>query len=230
MSVLSVLTAAIAPGVALLAYFYLKDRYDTEPIHLVMKLFLFGVLLVFPVMVLQRAFVHGLGDDPIISSFIISGGLEEFLKWFLVYILIYQHSSFDEPYDGIVYAVAVSLGFATLENVFYAFFNSASISSLLSRALLPVSGHAMFGVIMGYHLGRSKFTPDRKTRHLVYSIVFPIFWHGLYDYILLTTKSYWVWFIIPLMIFLWVRGIWKVNRANSKSPLRVMQTEEQVKI
>ncbi|MFD0680951.1 MULTISPECIES: glutamic-type intramembrane protease PrsW [unclassified Paenibacillus] len=230
MSVLSVLTAAIAPGVALLAYFYLKDRYDTEPIHLVMKLFLFGVLLVFPVMVLQRAFAHGLGADPLVFSFIISAGLEEFLKWFIVYIVIYQHASFDEPYDGIVYAVAVSLGFATLENVFYAFLNSASISSLLSRALLPVSGHAMFGVIMGYYLGKSKFTPDRKTRYLAYSILFPIFWHGLYDYILLTTKSYWVWFMIPLMVFLWARSLKKVNRANSKSPLRVIQSEDQVKI
>jgi RsiW-degrading membrane proteinase PrsW (M82 family) len=224
------MTAAIAPGVALLAYFYLKDRYDTEPVHLVMKLFLFGVLLVFPVMVLQRAFVHGLGDDPFVFSFIISAGIEEFLKWFIIYILIYRHTSFDEPYDGIVYAVAVSLGFATLENVIYAFLHSASISSLLSRALLPVSGHAMFGVIMGYHLGKSKFTPDRRTRHLAFSIAFPIFWHGLYDYILLTTKSYWVWFIIPMMVYLWVRSLRKVNRANSKSPLRVIQTEDQVKI
>ncbi|TDF99320.1 glutamic-type intramembrane protease PrsW [Paenibacillus piri] len=230
MSVLSVLTAAIAPGVALLAYFYLKDRYDTEPIHHVIKMFLFGVLLVFPVMVLQRALVHGLGDDPFVFSFIISAGLEEFLKWFLVYTIIYQHATFDEPYDGIVYAVAVSLGFATLENVFYAFLNSSSISSLLYRALLPVSGHAMFGVIMGYHLGRAKFTPERTKRHLLYSLAFPIFWHGLFDYILLTTKSYWVWFMIPLMVFLWMRSLWKVNRANSTSPLRVIHKEDQVKI
>lgn len=230
MSVFSVLTAAIAPGVALLIYFYLKDRYDTEPFHLVLKVFLFGVMLVFPVMVLQRAFVHGLGDNPFVFSFIISAGLEEFLKWFLVYFIIYKHTSFDEPYDGIVYAVAASLGFATLENVFYAFLNSASISSLIYRALLPVSGHAMFGVIMGYHLGRAKFDPERRTRHLLYSLLLPIFWHGLFDYILLTTKNYWVWFMVPLMSYLWVRSLWKVNRANAKSPLRVAQPEKQVKI
>jgi len=229
-SVLSVITAAIAPGVALLAYFYLKDRYDTEPVSLVTKLFLFGVLLVFPVMVLQRAFVHGLGEDPFVFSFIISSGLEEFLKWFLVYILIYRHASFDEPYDGIVYAVSVSLGYATLENVFYAFFNSSSITSLLTRALLPVSGHAMFGVIMGYYLGKAKFTPTLRTRYLAYSLLFPVFWHGVFDYILLTTKSYWVWFMIPLMVYLWVRGLGKVSRANSKSPFRVAQKDDQVKI
>lgn len=230
MSVFSVLTAAIAPGVALLIYFYLKDRYDTEPFHLVLKVFLFGVMLVFPVMVLQRAFVHGLGENPFVFSFIISAGLEEFLKWFLVYFIIYKHTSFDEPYDGIVYAVAASLGFATLENVFYAFLNSASISSLIYRALLPVSGHAMFGVIMGYHLGRAKFDPERRKRHLLYSLLLPIFWHGLFDYILLTTKTYWIWFMVPLMSYLWVRSLWKVHRANATSPLRVVQPEEQVKI
>jgi RsiW-degrading membrane proteinase PrsW (M82 family) len=227
---LSVLTAAIAPGVALLAYFYLKDRYDPEPIHQVMKVFLFGVLLVFPVMVLQRAFVHGLGEDPLVFSFIISAGLEEFLKWFLVYFVIYQHATFDEPYDGIVYAVAVSLGFATLENVFYAFLSSSSMSSLLYRAVLPVSGHAMFGVIMGYHMGKAKFDPQRRSRYIAYSLVFPIFWHGLFDYLLLTTKTYWVWFMAPLMAFLWIRSLRKVNRANAKSPLRVIQGEKQVKM
>ncbi|MFE5317144.1 glutamic-type intramembrane protease PrsW [Paenibacillus sp. NPDC056579] len=230
MSVFSVLTAAIAPGVALMAYFYLKDRYDTEPIHLVMKVFLFGVLLVFPVMVIQRALVHGLGENPFVFSFIISSGIEEFLKWFLVYFIIYKHTSFDEPYDGIVYAVAASLGFATLENVFYALLNSSSISSLLYRALLPVSGHAMFGVIMGYHLGRAKFVEELRTRHLIFSLMLPIFWHGVFDYVLLTAKAYWIWFMIPLMAFLWIRSIRKVNRANARSPLRVVRREEQIKI
>jgi RsiW-degrading membrane proteinase PrsW (M82 family) len=230
LSVFSVIMAAIAPGVALLAYFYLKDRYDTEPIHLVIKLFLFGVLLVFPVMVLQRAFVHGFGEDPFVLSFLISAGLEEFLKWFLVYFLIFKHASFDEPYDAIVYAVAVSLGFATLENVFYALFNSASISSLLYRAFLPVSGHALFGVMMGYHLGKAKFNPERKTRNLTYSLILPVFWHGVFDYVLLTAKTYWFWIMIPLMIFLWGRSLWNVSRANSKSPLRVLRHEDQVKI
>ncbi|GAA4870395.1 glutamic-type intramembrane protease PrsW [Paenibacillus vulneris] len=230
MSVFSVLAAAIAPGVALLAYFYLKDRYDTEPIHLVMKVFLFGVLLVFPVMVLQRAFVHALGENPFVFSFIISAGIEEFLKWFLVYFIIYKHTSFDEPYDGIVYAVAASLGFATLENVFYALLNSSSISSLLFRALLPVSGHAMFGVIMGYHLGKAKFVPHRSARHLAFSLAFPIFWHGVFDYVLATTKTYWIWFMIPLMVFLWIRSLRKVERANATSPLRVVQADDRVKI
>ncbi|TVY11586.1 glutamic-type intramembrane protease PrsW [Paenibacillus cremeus] len=230
MSVLSVLMAAIAPGVALMSYFYLKDRYDPEPISLVLKLFLFGVLLVFPVMVLQRALVQGLGENPFVFSFLTSAGIEEFFKWFLVYFIIFKHTSFDEPYDGIVYAVATSLGFATLENVLYAFLNDSGFSALMMRAFLPVSGHAMFGVIMGYHLGKAKFSPDGGNKHLLLALVLPLFWHGVFDYTMLVTKTYWIWFMVPLMAFLWMRSLWKVNRANAKSPLRVIHPEDQVKI
>jgi RsiW-degrading membrane proteinase PrsW (M82 family) len=230
MQLFSIVMAAVAPGVALLAYFYLKDRYDTEPIHLVIKLFLFGFLLVIPTMVLQRVFVQGFGDNSFLFAFVISAGLEEFLKWFLVFFLIYRHTSFDEPYDGIVYAVAVSLGFATLENIIYAMLNFTSFSQLLIRAFLPVSGHAMFGVLMGFHIGKARFDSTGETKHLIYSLAIPIFWHGLFDYILLMYKTQWAWFMIPLMTYLWIRSIWKVNRANNRSPFRALRRDDEVKI
>ncbi|MCY9589398.1 glutamic-type intramembrane protease PrsW [Paenibacillus chitinolyticus] len=231
MNVFSVLMAAVAPGISLLAYFYLKDRYETEPIHLVGKLFLCGVLLVIPAMVLQNSFMQEIGgDNHFTFAFFISGGLEEFLKWFVVYHLIYRHDSFDEPYDGIVYAVAVSLGFATLENILYAFANGISMSSLLMRALLPVSGHALFGVMMGYYLGKAKFMRSQERKYLLASLFLPILWHGAFDYILLVAANNWIWFMLPFMTLLWIRTLWKVDRANDRSPLRVVRGEEEFKI
>ena len=67
---------------------------------------------------------------------------------------------FDEHYDGIVYGAAVSLGFATVENILYLFANG--LESALGRAILPVSSHALFGVIMGYYLGKQSFLKERK--------------------------------------------------------------------
>jgi RsiW-degrading membrane proteinase PrsW (M82 family) len=230
LNILPVLMAAIAPGLSLLAYFYLKDRYETEPIHLVLKMFVFGIILVVPAIALQQAFFQEIGENPFTTAFIMSGGLEEFLKWFVLYHLIYRHASFDEPYDGIVYAVAVSLGFATLENVFYAFLNGSSFSSLMIRALLPVSGHALFGVMMGYYLGKAKFMPEHSYKYLWASLLLPIFWHGSFDYVLLAAKSYWVWCMIPFMTFLWIYTLLKVDRANSLSPLRLVQKDEEIKI
>lgn len=229
MNILPIFLAAIAPGLSLLAYFYLKDRYQVEPIRLVMKMFLYGALLVFPVMVLQSELIKELGKGSDFTfSFFMTAGLEEYFKWFLLYHLIYRHAEFDEPYDGIVYAVAISLGYATLENVFYAFLNASSFSALLMRALLPVSGHALFGVVMGYYLGRAKFTPGKAQAFLWLSLLLPIIWHGLFDYILLTARTYWVWIMIPFMTYLWIRALWKVDQANSRSPFRVIHRGDKV--
>lgn len=231
MFLLSILAAAIAPGLSLLAYFYLKDRYEAEPVHTVIRMFIMGVLLVFPTMVLQRAFVLGFGENPFLYSFVYSSFLEEFLKWFILYFLIYKHQAFDEPYDGIVYATAVSLGFATMENVMYALLFSPSVSSLVMRALLPVSGHALFGVMMGYHMGKAKFRGGTSERsELIYSLCLPVVYHGVFDYIILDAKPYWMWLMIPLMLFLWRKSLMRMNRANDRSPLRAVIREEEIKI
>ncbi|WP_339324300.1 glutamic-type intramembrane protease PrsW [Paenibacillus sp. FSL W8-0194] len=225
----SVIASALAPGLALLTYFYLKDRYEQEPLMMVVKVFVLGFLIVVPVMIIQRGMTGGFGGNPYVESFVISSFVEEFLKWFVLYHMIYNHTEFDEPYDGIVYAVAISLGFATVENVMYAWYSHASIGAMFLRALLPVSGHAMFGVMMGYYLGRARFSEGAKAkRFLVYSMVIPWFWHGVYDLILATMTQYWIWFIVPLMAFLWYGGMGKVTRANNRSPFRFLKREEEV--
>jgi RsiW-degrading membrane proteinase PrsW (M82 family) len=216
----SLLMAAIAPGITLLAYFYLKDLYESEPISMVSRMFILGILTVFPTMVVQRGFVLGLGENPLLFAFGISAGIEEFIKWFLVYFLIYRNSSIKQPYDGIVYATAVSLGFATLENVLFSWIYQPSMSTLLFRALLPVSGHALFGVVMGYYLGKAKSSSTHERKFVTYALFIPIFWHGSFDYILGQANHYWLWLIAPFMFILWVRSIRKVNRANRMPIIR----------
>lgn len=227
--VFSVIASALAPGLALLTYFYLKDRYDQEPLHMVIKVFMLGVLVVFPVMILQRGMILWLGDNPVVNSLLVSAGVEEFLKWFVMYHIIFNHTEFDEPYDGILYAVAISLGFATVENLLYAWYSQAAFGPMFLRALLPVSGHAMFGVIMGYYMGHARFTEGKRRRFfLVLSLFLPWMWHGLYDLILSLLTHTWVWFIVPLMVLLWYGGMGKISRANNRSPFRFIKREEEV--
>ena len=231
MAWLSVIAAAVAPGLALLAYFYLKDRYDSEPVAMVARFFVYGMLLVFPTMVLQQALADVMGGNPLLFAFGLTGLIEEFVKWFVLYYAIYKHTAFDEPYDGIVYAVSVSLGFATLENIIYAMIHPFSFSSLMYRAVLPVSGHALFGVLMGYAIGKAKFdAPAREKRMLAKSLLVPVFWHGLFDYILVQEDTRRIWLIVPVMLFLWARALWKVNRANARSPFRAVRREEEIKM
>lgn len=212
---LGIVAAGIAPGLALLSYFYLKDQYGSEPFSIVFKTFISGALLVFPIMFIQYVLdkenvMQGLFYEP----FITMGLLEEFFKWFILFYTIYQHVSFDEPYDGIVYGASVSLGFATVENIFYLFANGLEYA--LGRALLPVSSHALFGVIMGYYLGKGKFSFESKWKWLWLSLIVPVLLHGSYNYILITLED-WLNLMIPFMIFLWYVGLKKVKKARLMS-------------
>jgi RsiW-degrading membrane proteinase PrsW (M82 family) len=94
-----------------------------------------------------------------------------------------RHPSFNEVYDGILYSVAASLGFATLENIMYVVMGGGYGVALL-RALLSVPGHALWGVIMGYYVGRARFAPAQQRGGLVlHGVGLAVFWHGLYDFL-----------------------------------------------
>ncbi|MFD2445879.1 glutamic-type intramembrane protease PrsW [Bacillus sp. CGMCC 1.16607] len=209
---LAILSAGVAPGLALLSYFYLKDEYETEPVSFVFKTFIFGALLVFPLMFIQYVFkTEMVFQSTLLNAFITSSLLEEFFKWFILFYTVYKHVSFDEPYDGIVYGAAVSLGFATVENILYLVANG--FEHAIGRALLPVSSHALFGVIMGYYLGKGKFSLVSNRKWIYLSLLLPFFLHGTYDFILLSLKN-WVSYMVPFMIFLWWLGLRKVKKAR----------------
>jgi RsiW-degrading membrane proteinase PrsW (M82 family) len=212
---ITLIMAAFAPGLALLSFFYLKERFDHEPIGIVIRMFIFGAILVFPIMVIQYTFMETLQLSDTVQAFLNSALLEEFFKWFILYFLVYHHVEFNQRYDGIIYSVAVSLGFATMENVFYLWIHG--VHEAMMRALLPVSSHALFGVIMGYYLGKGKFTVQESKQKviLLYSILIPISLHGTYNYILLIGNEWWVWMIVPFMIGLWWYGMKKVKKARN---------------
>jgi len=208
----TIISAGIAPGFALLSYFYLKDEYEKEPLKEVFRIFLLGMIMVFPIMFIQYVLEKEqvLPLDSVMAF--TTGFLEEFFKWFFIYFTIYQSIEFDEHYDGIVYGVSISLGFATAENILYLFGNG--IKYAIGRAILPVSSHALFGVIMGYYIGKAKFM-KRGEHHpwMFYSLVIPILLHSLYDYIMLKEKV-WLMIIIPFMVFLWWLALRKVKKAK----------------
>ncbi|MEH7124331.1 glutamic-type intramembrane protease PrsW [Bacillus sp. JJ1773] len=212
---LGILSAGIAPGLALLSYFYLKDQYGSEPVFTVFRTFLFGAILVFPIAFIQYVLETEYNiQSSFINAFLSSGMLEEFFKWFILFYAVYQHVDFDEPYDGIVYGASVSLGFASLENILYLI--SYGLEHAIGRALLPVSSHALFGVIMGYYIGKGKFSATSKAKWLMLSFLFPVILHGTYDFILITQEN-WLIIMFPFMIFLWWFGLRKVKKARELS-------------
>lgn len=212
---LAILLSGAAPGMALLSYFYLKDKYEPEPISMVIRTFIFGALLLVPVSFIEYVLENeNIASSALSSSFFSSGVLEETFKWIILFFAAYRHVEFDEPFDGIVYGTSVSLGFATAENILYLIANGVEYS--IDRAIFPVSGHALFGVLMGYYVSRAKFASRSKWSWMLISIFVPSVLHGIFNYILMKQSS-WLTIMIPYMIFLWWVGMKKIHMAETLS-------------
>ncbi|MDM5333315.1 glutamic-type intramembrane protease PrsW [Ureibacillus composti] len=206
-------TAAIAPGLALLSYFYLRNQMATEPRRTLIQSFILGALITFPIMFIQYVLKEeGTITNPFVSNVLLSSGMEEFFKWLIIFSFIYRHVEFDDPYDGLLYGAGTSLGFATVENLLYLL--SFGIDSAFLRALLPVSSHALFGVVMGYYFGKSKFAKnDKAVEYLILSLFVPMILHLVYNSIL-TFKGFWISLIAPFMFYLWWLALRKVKLAH----------------
>ncbi|HWK23237.1 MAG TPA: glutamic-type intramembrane protease PrsW [Ureibacillus sp.] len=210
---LILLSAAIAPGLALLSYFYLRNQMDTEPRKTLLQAFFFGTLITFPIMFIQYVVKEeGAITNQFFADVLFSSSLEEFFKWLVIFTLIFRHIEFDDPYDGLLYGASVSLGFATVENVLYLL--TYGIHTAFIRAILPVSSHALFGVVMGFYYGKSKFAKnDKQMEYLILSLAAPLLLHIIYNSIL-SFKGYWIYLMAPFMLFLWWFALRKVKLAH----------------
>lgn len=218
------LLAAIAPSAALMYYFYMKDKYDKEPRRLLVKAFLLGAISVIPILMVEMSLnVFERADESLIAAgytaFIVAGLVEEAFKFMMFYLLIWRNNEFDEMYDGIVYSVFVSLGFATVENIGYVL--STGFSVALLRSITAVPAHAMFGVAMGYYLGIAKFVRQPyKSRYFRRGLIVPVILHGIYDFILLSQRYYIMSVFVIYMIYLWKRGMRNVRELVECSPYK----------
>jgi len=109
------------------------------------------------------------------------GLTEEFSKYIFVRFFAQPKKAFNEPFDGIMYAVMVSMGFAATENVFYVL-ESGYVTGIL-RAFTAVPAHATFGILMGYFMGKAKFSKNRIVLNLL-GLLLAVTFHGFYDFFL----------------------------------------------
>jgi RsiW-degrading membrane proteinase PrsW (M82 family) len=225
---------AAAPSLALLAYFYLRDRYEREPIGHVVAAYLLGM---FALTAAQGAtfmlsdwvsadWLHAGGEPArLFDAFVLAGLVEEAAKWVVLVAAVYAWREFDEPMDGLLYGVAVALGFATLEN--FLFLSSRGVAIAWQRALFAVPAHALFGGCMGFYVGRAKFAPTDGARarrfwlSMILSFAVPVGFHGAYDFALLHGLGWKVWTAVTLLsLTFWVFVLRRVKRAQKASPYR----------
>ncbi len=225
------LAAALAPSAALIYYFYARDKYEKEPRLLLLKAFLMGGGLVIPVLFVEMTLdIFNISDNHILSAgytaFVVAGLVEESFKFLFFFLYIWKNREFNEMYDGIVYAVFISLGFATVENIAYVL--STGMSTAVIRSVTAVPAHALFAVSMGYYLGIAKFArPQYRRRYIARGFAIPVLLHGIYDFILLSQKFYLLMLFIPYMLYLWKRGLGNVEELVGFSPFRRRADEEE---
>ena len=217
------LTIALAPVFILLLYIYFRDKYEKEPVGLLLKGLFLGALVTIPIIFVEGAFTAiGRNLTGILGvaykSFVVAGFTEEFFKFLAVMFLFWRHRAFTERFDGIVYAAFVSLGFAAVENIFYVFEHGTGTGIL--RALTAVPAHLMFGVTMGYYIGLARFMPEKKNQLLLRSLYTPIFLHGFYDFMIFSQHPLMLLLFIPFIIYLWRTGLKKMRSLSlSQDPI-----------
>lgn len=197
MDFLTLLALALAPGVAIILYIYLKDKHEREPIALLLLSFLYGGLstIVTLSISLPLDFLLILKEADVIHQFVNAffkvALIEELSKFIFVRFVLYNNRNFNEPFDGIVYAVMVGMGFATIENIIYVF--NYGFQTGILRMFTAVPAHGTFAVLMGYFLGKAKFAHHKGLYYSILALLVATFFHGAYDYF---------WFIA------YVPGIW----------------------
>ncbi|MBP3807517.1 MAG: PrsW family intramembrane metalloprotease [Eubacterium sp.] len=231
-----VLTVAIIPTVVLMIFIYFQDNHEKEPISLLLKIFGLGVLSCIPVLIVE--ILGQLLNDLVFGgaklmyyfslAFFCVAPTEEFFKFMAAYLLTWRNKHFNYKFDGIVYCLFGSMGFAAIENVKYLIEGGNELTTVMvtgiGRALLAIPCHAMCGIFMGYFYGNAKYLKsygDRSgcRRNLFTGFAVAVCLHGFYDFCLFTGN---VLFLILFVIFviaadvLTIIRIVKAKKENAK--------------
>lgn len=194
-----IIAAAIFPALVIVAYIYFRDKNKREPIGQIWKGVKYGVgsalltfVFAYPFTLLQE--VMPVLDHTVsligafFNAFFVAAVPEECAKLLVLYLLLRKNPYFDERMDGIVYAVAVGMGFAGLENILYFYDNIDSLETVGTiRALFSVPGHFCYAVFMGYYYSLAHFDKNNKRAlNLFLMLAVPILLHGTFDFLLMS--------------------------------------------
>lgn len=188
------IAAAVIPAIFLMVKVYRSDRLEKESKPLLRKLAIAGVLSTFMALLAERigSFIIGLLFPEtsliynILLYFVVVAVSEEGAKFLVLNKCTWSDPEFNCQYDGVVYAVFVSLGFALWENIQYVM--HYGFSTAIVRAITAIPGHACFGVFMGVFYGLARYYANRGAGTKVRTfrkaaVIVPALVHGAYDFI-----------------------------------------------
>ncbi len=227
---MSFVLASFTPGFFWLWFFLRQDKIRPEPHRLIAITFILGCVSTIPAGIGNYVFGADrlLGGTPALASVVaammfVVGPVEELCKFGAVRLGPYRSLYFDEPVDGLVYSFAASLGFASLENLFYVLQYGPEV--MLLRAPLSTVGHLVFGSVWGYALGQYYVSNGRRRTLLFGSLAMAAGAHALFNVLVFS-------FPIGAVALTLIGGIWSfraVRRGQKDSPFRFRRNYPRVR-
>lgn len=182
---------SIIPAVFWLSFFYQRDRLEPEPKHYVIGVFLLGAFLAYSIGIPVVKNVFKVSDwlyqtnwAYILGSIFVIGIIHEFLIYVAVRYTVYPSSEFDEWIDGIIYATAAGLGFATMLNI-YLVIDLGGAQLLISAIYCVINSlaYASFAAVIGYCLAKAKFRENVGQGLIVLGILIAAVLNGLFFFV-----------------------------------------------
>lgn len=187
-----IICSALAPAIILGWLIVKRDPSSPEPISWLLKSAGLGVVAAILTTIAVAPFMGELDKTTflgaVVEAFCGAAIPEESFKLLMLYIVAKRCRAFDEPYDGIIYAVCISMGFAGFENILYLLDAGGGWFTIgIMRALLSVPGHCCFAIIMGAFFSLAWFDNVNRGRYALLALIAPILAHGIYDSLLFLT-------------------------------------------
>src|SRR3989344_649156 len=185
-------TLGLAPSLVWLS-FYLRKDCNPEPKYLLIKAFLMGIIIAPLAVLLQLGFseLKNIFDFEFLyqgtpAFFLWSSFVEEFLKFFAIYLVVIRSPEFDEPIDAMIYMITAALGFAAIENVLVMFgLISGGVGTALNTLALRFVGatllHALASGLIGYFLAMSWFFREHKKKLIIFGLLIATLFHAAFN-------------------------------------------------
>ena len=217
--------AAVVPPLYLMARIYKLDKIESEPPRLIARLFLLGCFSVIFAAIIEGILEAILGAlvqqnsvlYRLLLYFLVVALTEEGVKYACLRKGSWNSPDFNYRFDAVVYAAAVTLGFAAAENIEYVFMYG--LSTALVRAATAIPGHCIFGIYMGYYYGMAKYHAsygrrDQAKTYLGLSLIVPVLLHGFYDFCATAASELYILVFYAYIIILDIIAIRQIRKLS----------------
>ncbi len=212
---------AAIPPLFLLYQVYKMDKVEKEPVRLIAALLAAGGVTTMIAAALEAALsvLYTWTPNTYISGFIqyfiVVAIVEEGVKYLALRKFTWNHPAFNYTFDGVVYAVAVSLGFALVENIMYV--GMYGVATAVVRAFTAIVLHGICGIFLGIYYGAAKkYEAAGETRAasdlIKKGFIIAVLTHGMYDFCASRGTEIWTAIFFVFLIFLYVVAYRKIKQ------------------